>query len=534
MPEKPSARVVIIGGGLGGLMSAIKLKRKFGHDVDFTIYEKWDDIGGTWKANTYPGAASDVETHWYSLSTDPNPDFPVTHVPQAEIHAYWKSLARKYDLYPNIHCNTKVLSADWDEKKQVYAVKVQDVKTKETREDYANIIISAVGLFSIPRYPENLKGLDRFKGDHFHSGEWDHNVSLHQKRVAVIGNACSAAQFLPEILKDPTTEVMNFCRSPNWVLAGMPHLTFTPLRKWIFRHVPFALKLYRFSIFLMHDLFYEKYMNVNEERSKKIVKAVTRRMKKLTPEKYHDLVIPKYTFGCKRIVFGTGYLDSLHKPNMDVTYDGVQEYVEDGIITEKGEKMNFDVIIFATGFNTYDYPIPIRGRTGYTVQEYHDQKGGPQSYYGTALPGFPNFYILAGPNASATHGSVVFSEEVQLGWAMQLIKPIVKGQVSSFEPTEEATEAHNKIIQLKLQKTIWATGCTSWYRRPDSKKIYTLFPGSHTAFMWAMRKPVFEDFRIVNGNGWMWRRKLVKIMRLVLAVTNVFILVFFGRRQLFL
>ncbi|KAI0791718.1 hypothetical protein C8Q75DRAFT_805325 [Abortiporus biennis] len=530
MAERSSTRVVIIGGGIGGLTSAIKLRTELGHN-NFTIYEQWNDIGGTWQANTYPGAASDVETHWYCLSTDPKPDFPVTHVSQAEILAYWQSLSRKYNLYPHIICNTKVFSAKWDNEKQCYALKVQDVKTKEIRDDYSHVIISAIGIFSVPYYPDGLQGRQHFKGDQFHSAEWDHNVSLHQKRVAVIGNACSAAQFLPEILKDSTTEVVNFCRSPNWVMAGMPHLTFTPLRKWIFAHVPLALKLYRFSVFAMHELFYVFFMNVSEARAKEIVQSMTKRMKAITPEKYHDLVIPKYTFGCKRIVFGTGYLDALHRPNIDITYDGIQEIVEDGIVTKKGEKMNFDVIIFTTGFNTHDYPIAIRGRTGCTIQEYYDQKGGPQAYYGTALPGFPNFYQLSGPNAASAHGSVIFGEEVQLNWALQLIQPIVDGEVSSFEPTEEATEAHNKIIQSKLEKSIWAAGCASWYHRADSTKIHTNYPGSHTSFMWAMRKPIFKDFKIVNGDKWFRRRKSSRTIRFI-TVTLFGLLVLLLRLRL--
>ncbi|KAL4250035.1 FMO family protein [Abortiporus biennis] len=504
-------RVIIAGGGLGGIMAAIKLKRNLGFN-NFVIYEQSDDIGGTWKDNTYPGAASDIGTHWYSFSTDPNPDWPTSHVTQPELLAYWKSLSRKYNIYPSILCNTKVVSAVWDDNEQIYHVEVQDTNTKEIKSDYASILISATGLLSIPRYPEELKGIATFKGDIFHSARWNHNVDLHRKRVAVIGNGCSASQLLSVITQDSTTEVVNFCRSPHWILDNFYYTKFSSLQRWIFRNVPLVARLYRNITFLLHELCYVLVLDADDNSfiKRKIVESAVNTIKRYAPEKYHSRIIPNYPMGCKRIIFGTGYLEALRRPNMDINYDGIQQIVEDGIITKKGESEPFDVIIFATGFNAFDYPLEVRGQGGVSIQDYYNAKGGPEAYYGTALPHFPNFYMLPGFNTATGHGSAIFSEETQLNWAMKLIAPVLRGDASSFVPKEESSEAHNKKIQSELGKSVWAGGCVSWYRRPGSDKIHTNYPGCLTKFWWNLREPVWKDFKVVNGKNWRIKRTVVK------------------------
>ncbi|KAI0781984.1 hypothetical protein C8Q75DRAFT_812057 [Abortiporus biennis] len=525
MSTTQNPRVVIIGGGLGGITTAINLKRRLGFH-NFVIYEQSDDIGGTWKHNTYPGAASDVGTHWYSLSTDLNPDWPVTHVTQPGLLAYWRSLAKKYDLYPNIFCDTKVISAIWDDQRQIYNVKVQDLKTKEIRDDYANVLVSAIGILSVPQYPNELKGISTFRGAHFHSAEWDHSVDLHNKRVAVIGNGCSASQLLSIITQDPTTEVVNFCRSPHWMLTTVPSGEFSPWQRWVFRNVPLAARIYRDWTFLGHELLYLTVVGASDNSyfKRKLTEKMTKTIKEYAPVKYHDRIIPDYPMGCKRLIFGTGYLEALQRPNMDLNYEGIEQIVEDGIVTKNGKKERFDVIIFATGFNTLDYPLEVRGQGGISVQEYYDKKGGPEAYYGTALPNFPNFYTVAGPNTTTGHGSVVFVEETQLHWAMKLIRPVLKGDASSFVPTEASSEAHNKKIQSELGKSVWAGGCVSWYRRPGSDKIHTNYPGCLTKFWWNMREPVWKDFKVVNGKNWRIKRTVVKVTNGAIVLASLIIL----------
>ncbi|KAL4249901.1 FAD-binding Monooxygenase Superfamily protein [Abortiporus biennis] len=500
-------KVVIIGAGIGGLVAAISLKRQLGFS-NFTIYEQAGEVGGTWQYNTYPGAAADVETHFYCLSTDLRPDWRVTHIPQVEILAYWKSLTQKYGLYQNLVLNTKVVSADWDEKRQQYKIQVQDVRTKETRTDYANVVISGHGFLNIPVYPKRVPGMEKFKGPNFHTARWDHDVDLHNKRVAVIGNGCSGAQVIPAISKDPTVEIMNFCQSPHWIFGDL-RSSYSRITRWIFSYVPFALRLYRFFIFLQLEAFYFAFIRTASEHPLKkwVTKDLINRIKTITPEKYHQVLIPDFVVGCKRSVFTPDYLHALKLPNVDLNYDGIAEFVEDGIVTKKGEKMDFDVIVYATGFDTVEYPIPVRGCNGKTVQEYYDEKDGPQAYYGTALPGFPNFFVLFGPNTGTSHGTAIYTEENQCNWIMQVIKPILKGQASAFEPTEEATEAHNQHLQSKLVKTVWSGTCASWYRRTPESKIHTLFPGSLTELWWQFRKPNFNDFKVTNGEKWQRSRR---------------------------
>ncbi|KAL4250060.1 FMO family protein [Abortiporus biennis] len=527
MPNKQSPRVVIIGGGIGGLMAGINLRRTHQYE-NFTIYEREDDIGGTWKTNTYPGCASDVETHWFSLSTDLNPNWRKSHVLQPDLLAYWKSLAKKYNLWSRIVCNTTVLSAEWDDENQLYRVKLQDVRSKEIREDYANIIISATGIFSTPRYPR-IDDIERFKGNSFHSAEWNHDVDLRNKRVAVIGNACSGAQFIPVISEDPTASVVNFCRSPQWVVNTRPPANIGAVKRWIFAHIPFVMRIHRSLIFASQELFYFRYIGADEKGTtkSKVTNNLSKEMKDLAPEKYRNIIIPDFPVGCKRVVFGTTYLKALHRLNIEVTYDPVEKIVEDGIVTKKGTKMDkFDVIIFATGFNTANYPIAIRGRNGLWIQEYYDQKAGPQAYYGTTVPGFPNFFQISGPNTTTGHGSVIFIQEIQFGWAMQLISPILKGQVSSFEPKDEATERYNKILQSKLETGVWSTGCSSWYRDSPTSKIHTNFPGSLTKLWWIMREPIWNDFHVVHGDWWAFRRRAMKVIKTfgVISIVGIFLL----------
>ncbi|KAL4250045.1 FAD-binding Monooxygenase Superfamily protein [Abortiporus biennis] len=521
MADHASPRVVIIGAGIGGLIAGIHLRRKLGRFDNFTIYERSTDIGGTWHSNTYPGCASDVATHWYSLSTDLNPNWATSHVSQPDLLAYWKSLAKKYNLYSNLVCGTNVVSAEWDDDQQIYKVTVQDVKSKETREDFANIVISATGIFSTPRYPE-VMGMENFKGAQFHSFEWDHDIDYHDKRVAVIGNACSAAQFMSSITDDPTTSVVNFCRSPQWIYVPPSSTRISDFQRWMFAHIPFALRLYRWWVYLQNDLFYVGYLGAHETGlvKQKITKDLTKQMTALAPQKYHDTIIPDFPVGCKRIVFGASYLKALHRPNMEINYDGIQEISEDGIVTKKGIKMSFDVIIYATGFDMMNYPLAIRGRNNISMKEYYNQKGGPQAYYGTMLPEFPNLYILCGPNSTG-HGSVIFTEETQMDWAMQLITPVLNKQVSLFEPTEAATEKYNQMLQTRLERSIWAAACNSWYRPTPQGKIHTNYPGPSAEFWWNMRQPVWRDFKIIGGDRWMNRRRIRRV------ATNAFRMVIF-------
>ncbi|KAI0797187.1 hypothetical protein C8Q75DRAFT_802839 [Abortiporus biennis] len=515
-----SPRVVIVGAGIGGLTLGIDLKKKLGFH-NFTIYEQSDDVGGTWHDNTYPGCGADVEVQWYSLSTEPNPYFSAAFVPQSEIKDYWVGLAKKYSLYDNTSLNTNVLSSTWDASRQLYAIELENVLTGERKTDYAQVFISAIGALHAPNYPPDLDSIKNFKGEHFHSARWNHKVRLHNKRVAVIGNGCSAAQFIPKISEDPTTEVVNFCRSSAWFLNIKPP-AFTPWTIWKFVHIPLYLKIHRALLMVKHELAYVLALTGGPDNKfrKKIAASSAAYIRSTAPEKYHKVLIPDYEFGCKRPIVDSGYLEALNRPNLDLNYDDIASFTDDGIITKKGEHISFDVIIFGTGFEVDGYPIYIRGQGGKTIEQFYEEQGGPTAYFSTALPGFPNFFMILGPNANG-HGSIMFLEEVQINYILNVIKPVLQKSISSFEVTAAATDRYNKFLDSRLKGSVF-TGCSSWYRVAGTGKISRILPITQVEYWWRLRNVKWNDYSIVGGDAWERRRRILRVGKNVGVVGLVF------------
>lgn len=229
-----------------------------------------------------------------------------------------------------------------------------------------------------------------------------------------------------------------------------------------------------------------------------VTKRTTQYMLSEAPEQYHDCMIPKFPVGCKRLLFDNfGYLESLYKPNVRLVYDGLAEIVEDGVLMKSGQKINLDVIILATGFVADEYAIPIRGLNDQTIQEYYDAYGAPRAYLGTTLPGFPNFYMLSGPNTATGHSSVLYSEELQIDYCLALIAPVLADEAKSFEVTPEATDSYNEKIQARLARSVFVH-CNSWYRKGGDGIISSIFPGSQTRFWWWLRAPVWCHYRVVT------------------------------------
>ncbi|KAJ7932822.1 hypothetical protein B0H13DRAFT_2247188 [Mycena leptocephala] len=470
-----SPKVVIVGAGIGGVGFGIALRRQLGFD-DFIIYEKGSDIGGTWRENIYPGASSDVGIHFYSLSTDLNPDWPSTHGSQEQILDYWRKLATKYEVYPRVVFNRMVVSAEWSAKEQLYHVITKDVESGARFSTTAKILISALGLLHVPRLP-SIPGISSFKGNMFHSARWDTGVDLRGKRVAVIGNGTSAVQFIPLISEDPTVQITEFCRTPNWFTPPIRG-DFSPRWRWVFKHVPLAIRIYRLFLYLQ---FAKQYIM------------------RTAPKENHERLLPDYALGCKRIVFDQNYLEALHRPNVTLNWDGMQSICEDGIITNTGEKLLFDVLIFATGFAADRYPLKVVGDTGKTVQEYYDSQGGPKAYLGATVPGFPNLFLVGGPNLGTGHTSAILTGELQIGYIMKFVKPILDGLVSTFDVTTHATDTYNDLIQRRLARSVFVE-CQSWYRTDGDGKVSSAFPGPMLLYGWWVRRPRWADYN--------WERKL--------------------------
>lgn len=515
---KESTNIAIIGAGIGGLTAAITLQDKLGL-YDYTVFDLASDIGGTWRQNSYPGCACDVPAHWYSLSTDPNPNWTHVFAPRQEIFTYWKGLAKKHNLGPRIKFNTEFVSAVWNENEQNYTLNLRDVKTQELRQVTAKVVISAVGVFHHPRWPD-IPGRELFQGDTLHAQMWDHSVNLSGKRVALIGNGCAGSQILPVISEDSSTTVINFCRTPSWY-APRPQAQVPEWLRWTFQRVPFALRAFRYLIAGGTEVAYFHFKRgpISDYFRARLEKALINYMKRTAPEKYHERLTPNYPLGCKRVVADPDYLISLNRPNVDLEWDPIAEITSNGIKTKSGKENQFDVICFATGFDIEgSLALDVKGINGQSLQEYYDLEGGPTGYMGTTIPGFPNWITLFGPNTATGHASVIYGEELQVNYALKLLKPVIQGKISSFVPRNESTRAWNIWLQSGLKHHVWPS-CFSWYRAagPDGK-IIALWPGSNTHMWWWFRKPTWKHFEMVGGEGWLIRQRILEVLGITFQI----------------
>ncbi|GJJ12715.1 hypothetical protein Clacol_006959 [Clathrus columnatus] len=489
MNTENGPRVVIIGAGVGGLAMAIALKKKLNFE-NFTIVEKASSIGGTWRDNDYPGCACDIPVHWYSLSTEINPDWPEQFASQRDILQYWKRIYEKYNLEQYTRFNTRVIESTWDDKRQSWLVNTE----KQTENGLvertileANVVVSAVGLFVLPFYA-GIEGRERFKGIQMHSSRWNHSVNLSGKKVGVIGIGCSAAQIVPEISKDPSVQVVNICRTPTW-FSPRGQSSYSAALRTIFRNIPGAAKFYRnfiaVSLGIQVTLLYMRFT---------------------APKKYHKELTPNYPMGCKRVVLDPGYYASLHRPNVELAWGGVKEVLEDGVITGKGEKFELDIIVYGTGFQVLDPALNFYGREGKDLMGYFASKGGPEAYISTTYPGFPNLFTLLGPNTVTGHTSTLYGEEIQINYIFQLIKPILEGSVKSYEIKAEVADRYNVDLQKRISQMTW-TECHNHYQAGENGKNTVTFPGSAFRFWRLLRKADYHNYICIVGNDGVESRK---------------------------
>ncbi|KAH8116828.1 FAD/NAD-binding domain-containing protein [Phellopilus nigrolimitatus] len=509
--NKEQARIAIIGSGIAGISTAIALKRQLQFE-NFVIYEKDSDIGGTWRVNTYPGCSSDVAGHWYSLSTDPNPNWSSYFVLQPEILDYWKTLVEKYSLRKHLVTSVNVVAAVWDDAEQRYRLTLKDERTGAEREEVVEAVVSAVGALTTPSYPKDITGMDEFKGSIFHSSRWKHDVSLSGKELG--------AQLIPRISADTSVQVINFCRTPNWFVYR-PNYSYPSWVKWTFTNLPLTLKTYRTLLAARYDLGYLIFRNSN-----KTLQSFARKNHcEEAPKEHVKKLIPDYPPGCKRIIVDPGYIDSLHRPNVNLTWAGINRITADGIVTKTEETVPLDVIIFATGFDfeVAQKQIHLKGKEGTTLNEYFDSQGGPTAYLGTTVPGFPNFFTLMGPNTATGHASIIFSEEAtgaDINYALQLLKPIIEKKAQSFTVRASATEAYNAMLQRRLSGSVF-TACTSYYRQGATGKNIAIFPGPLLLFWWWTLRPRWDDYEARGAEAWKKERRHKSLLRVLLLIAAV-------------
>jgi cation diffusion facilitator CzcD-associated flavoprotein CzcO len=465
--------IAVIGTGFAGLGMAIRL-RGMGVE-DFVVLERAHEVGGTWRDNTYPGCQCDVPSHLYSLSFAPNPEWTRTFSMQPEIGAYLKRVADDFDVRRFVRFGQEVRSATWDEPRARWLLETP-TGTLE-----ADVVVSGVGALSEPSIPQ-LPGAERFQGAMFHSAEWDHDFDLEGKRVAVVGTGASAIQFIPH-LQPKVGSMAVFQRTPPWV---MPHPD-RPLSKFehrLFRAFPFVRKLLRDGIYWAREGFVLGFMHP------KLMQAVPERIarrhlaKQVRDPELRRKLTPSYRLGCKRVLLSNDYFPALQKPNVEVVTDGIAEVREHSVVDGSGVEREVDAIIFGTGFHVIDMPFAdrVKGRGGATLAERWDR--GMKALKGTSIPGFPNFFMLLGPNTGLGHNSVVFMIEAQIQYVAEALRTMRERGATTVEVREEAVEAYDAEIQERLQGSVWNTGgCASWYL-DDEGRNSVIWPG----FTWPYKR----------------------------------------------
>ena len=463
--------VAILGSGFAGLAMAIKL-REAGRD-DFVVLEKAHAIGGTWRDNHYPGCACDVPAHLYSYSFAPNPDWSEAYAPQPEIRAYIERVAAQHGLRPFVRFGAEVVSAELDEHDATWTV-----RTADGRSFVADVVVAAGGGLSRPSTPR-LPGLERFAGPTWHSAAWDHDVDLTGKTVAVVGTGASAIQFVPRIA--PAVGKLHlFQRTPPWVLPRPDH-HFTALERTLFR-VPAIRWLYRQLLYWRHEA-----RAIPFTLRPEILKwaqrfAIQHLHHQVKDPALRQKLRPDYVMGCKRILMSNDYYPALARSHVEVVTDAIREVTRTGIVTADGTERAVDAIVFGTGFEIHDYLGPLRvvGRDG--VELGAAWRRSAEAYLGTTVAGFPNLFTLIGPNTGLGHNSIIFMIECQVRYVMSALRAMREGGYATVEPRPELQRRFNDRIQERLERTVWSTGCKSWYQDAEGRNT-TLWPGATAEFM---------------------------------------------------
>ena len=466
-PPVEQTGIVIVGTGFAGLCMAIKLKEAGIHD--FVMLERGDDVGGTWRDNHYPGAACDVPSNVYSFSFEPNPDWTRSFPTQPELFEYQRHCARKYGLLPHVRLNADMASSRYDE-----ATSTWTVTTRDGRQFVGQILVSGIGGLSNPAYPD-IPGLDSFEGAAFHSATWDHTVDLRGKRVAVIGSGASAIQFVPQIASK-VGRLDYYQRTPPWVLPK-PDRPMKPWERTMFRALPITQKLYRWVTYWALEM-----RVLGFTRFPAAMKMVENWGKRHINKHVKDPVLrakltPTYRAGCKRILMANDYYQAVARPNVDVITDRVQAVRPHSIVSADGREREVDVIIFGTGFKVQE-PAPLGafiGKGGVDLGSLWAQTGG-EAFRGTTVAGFPNLFIIIGPNTGLGHNSIIFMIEAQVRYIMDAIRTMRRRSLASVDVKPQAQVAYNARIQQMLGGTVWNTGgCKSWYLNAQGKNT-TLWP----------------------------------------------------------
>jgi cation diffusion facilitator CzcD-associated flavoprotein CzcO len=447
---KPS--VAVVGAGFAGVGAAVLLHRAGYRDI--VVFERADQVGGVWQHNSYPGAACDIPSHLYEFSFAPNPRWSRRYAPQAEIQAYIQEVARESGVLDKIRTSTEVTSATWDEKRYRWVLET----SAGTHE--ADILITACGQLSVPSTPP-ISGIERFEGPAFHTAAWRHDVDLTGKHVAVVGTGCSAIQVVPAI-QPHAGHVDVYQRSPGWTLPK-GDFAYSERAQRLFERFPALQRLDRTAVFAFQEI--GALALTRQSWLRRPMRAMSRRQitRTIKDPELRRKVTPIDEIGCKRVMLTDEWYGTLLKPNVGLIAERIIEVTRRGIRTGDGVEHPADAIVWATGFKTHGFvaPMEIVGSGGVTLAEHWAET--PRAYLGLSAPGFPNMFLLYGPNTNGGTGSVIYTIEAGIRHALDALAKLEQRRADAIEVRRSAAEAFGERLREALTKTVWHTGCSNWY-----------------------------------------------------------------------
>jgi cation diffusion facilitator CzcD-associated flavoprotein CzcO len=484
-PLPEHAHVVVVGTGFSGIGMAVKMLEN--GTRDFLLLERAENIGGTWRDNTYPGAACDVPSQLYSFSFALKPDWSRSFSEQPEIQAYLENVTTQRDLWRHIRLNVEVTGATWDADTSRWCLDTSRGPVT------ADILVSGVGALSDPVIPK-LPGLENFTGKIFHSARWDHDHDFAGEKVAVVGTGASSIQFVPQIQPQVGSMIV-FQRTPPWIIPRHDR-KLTKGEKKLYQRFPKLQKVARGLIYggrETYALAFTRHLGLL-----KLPEFVARKhIERQVPDpELRKKVTPDYTIGCKRILISNDWYPALSAPNVDVETAGIAEVREHSIVTEDGTEHEVDTILFGTGFSPTEMPIAkwLRGSGGALLSDtWADQMS---SYLGSTVTGYPNFFFVVGPNTGLGHTSQVYMIESQVAYVADAIKTFDERNLATLEPKAEAERAFDEEVQSRMRETVWvAGGCKSWYVDANGRNT-TLWPDFTFQFRRRMRKFDPENYHV--------------------------------------
>ena len=474
-------RFAVIGAGMAGILSAIKLTEA-GYD-DFTVYEKGDRVGGTWRENTYPGLSCDVPSHLYSFSFALNPDWTHLFSPGAEIEEYFERVAREHHVLPRVRFNDEVVGCAWVDGRW-------HLETASGHRDIVDVVIAATGVLHHPRIPD-IDGLDTFAGTCFHSARWDHSVELDGARIGIVGTGSTSVQIITDIARR-VEKLAVFQRTAQWVMpAANP--AYEEETKEEFRNNPEQLRGLHEHLAQLFDRFADGVVDAGSEQMAFIADMCRANLEdNVTDPELRERLRPDYQAACKRLIMADGFYDAMQQPSVELVTEKILRVEPNGVRTADGVLHEIDVLVLATGFqvDAFMRPMDVTGRGGVRLADIWAQR--PNAYLSISIPDFPNLFMLNGPNGPVGNFSLIEVAEIQFRYILQLVEKLRAGECREICTTQAAMDEHEAARTEAAKSTVWSTGCRSWYL--DDRGVPAVWPWRFSRFREVMVTPDLEAF----------------------------------------